>query len=430
MNIIKKITIIFALICLFGGVKCFATSGTVNAPNGLVLRETASRTSNPITTINNSQTVEVIEKTEEWYKVKYNNYEGYLFAEYVNVSEPVVEENTEDNQKEEQTVENTESSVEPIQTEEQYSTYPKETTTLSNTKVYLVPSITASVINNIEATKAVTINKVVNAWAYITFENNSGWVRKSLLKEDNEIIETKTEEQAAEETDSPEKEAQTNFESRKGYINVSFSANVRESADKTAKIVTTLTTNTGVTIVGDEGDWYKITYGDYTGYISKPLISNTPIAETTSRGATTREIATTTENSAIETTDTTISAGEKLVSFAKQYLGYKYVYGGSSSSGFDCSGFVYYVYNSCGYSLSRLCPTQSTSGIAISRSELQQGDLVFFNNTSDGSIGHVGMYIGGGQFIHAANQRRGITTDTLNSGYYNTYYYSARRIIY
>lgn len=122
-------------------------------------------------------------------------------------------------------------------------------------------------------------------------------------------------------------------------------------------------------------------------------------------------------------------SGYSIVEFAKKYLGYSYVYGGTTPSGFDCSGFVYYVFNSCGYKLSRSCYAQSTSGIAVSKGDLQLGDLIFFNNGSNGSIGHVGIYIGSGQFIHAANPSRGVVTDTINSGYYNTYYYSARRIV-
>ena len=116
--------------------------------------------------------------------------------------------------------------------------------------------------------------------------------------------------------------------------------------------------------------------------------------------------------------------GDKIVSFAKKYIGYGYTWGGTSpSKGFDCSGFVYYVYNSCGYSLSRSCQVQATSGTAVSKSNLAKGDLVFFDNGSNGSIGHVGIYIGGGKIIHAENERTGVRTDTINSGYYNKYYY-------
>ena len=123
------------------------------------------------------------------------------------------------------------------------------------------------------------------------------------------------------------------------------------------------------------------------------------------------------------------SEGERIANYAKQYIGYGYGYGGTSpESGFDCSGFAQYVYSSCGYSIGRTCSNQLGNGSQISKEELQVGDLVFFNNTSSGSVGHVGIYIGDNMIVHAANSRRGVTTDTIASGYYNNYYYTARRI--
>ena len=107
-----------------------------------------------------------------------------------------------------------------------------------------------------------------------------------------------------------------------------------------------------------------------------------------------------------------------------QYKGYPYVYGGASPSGFDCSGFTSYVYKHFGVTLSRTAAGQASNGKAVKRSELQVGDLVMFCSP----INHVGIYAGNNQIIHAANKARGITMDTISSGYYNTNYNCARRI--
>lgn len=440
MDKIKKVTLVFILIFLLAGVKVLATSGTVNAPSGLVLRETASKTSKPITTVNDKETVEIIETLDQWYKVKYKGYEGYLFSQYVNV------EKTEEPVKEEKPAEEETPKEEPAETTETEQTatpeseYPKTVEMLSNAKVYLTPSVTASIIYNVEAKKEVTITKSLNSWFHITVDNNSGWVRKSFVeaKIEQPVEKTETESTQEQEEKEPEKEPQKTeeFKSKKGYIDVNSSVNVRKSASTSSDILTTLTTNTEVTVVGEEGDWYKITYRDYTGYISKSFVSDKQVA--TSRGNFSREQNSTSTAPEENTTqddlpETTVPAtssegGGNIAEFAKKYLGSSYAYGGTTPSGFDCSGFVYFVYNSCGYQLSRSCSVQATSGVGVSKSELAEGDMVFFNNTSDGSIGHVGIYIGDGRFIHAANPSKGVKTDTLNSGYYNTYFYSARRL--
>ena len=121
--------------------------------------------------------------------------------------------------------------------------------------------------------------------------------------------------------------------------------------------------------------------------------------------------------------------GTSVVEYAKNYLGCKYVSGGSSpTSGFDCSGFTSYVYKNFGVSLSRSSRGQINDGVAVSRSDLQPGDIVVFNNSGNTAIGHVGIYIGGDNFIHAANPSQGVTITSLSSSYYNKRYVGARRV--
>jgi len=113
-----------------------------------------------------------------------------------------------------------------------------------------------------------------------------------------------------------------------------------------------------------------------------------------------------------------------VVGVAMQYLGIPYRWGGSSpSTGFDCSGFVMYVFSRVGVSLPRVVSAQYRVGVPVSRSELQPGDLVFFN-----SLGHNGIYIGGGQFIHSPHTGDVVKISSL-SGYYIDNWVGARRVL-
>ena len=119
---------------------------------------------------------------------------------------------------------------------------------------------------------------------------------------------------------------------------------------------------------------------------------------------------------------------EDLVAFAKSYEGYPYVYGGNGPNSFDCSGFVLYCYKHFGYSFSRGAQEQYEDGVKVGFNELLPGDLVFFSGNGY-YITHVGLYLGDGKFIHASNPTRGVVIDTLWSGYYNSHYWGACRII-
>ena len=124
----------------------------------------------------------------------------------------------------------------------------------------------------------------------------------------------------------------------------------------------------------------------------------------------------------------TTANGQAIVNKAKQYLGVPYVYGGASPSGFDCSGLVYYVLKSLGYSPYRTPADQYRQGTYVSKENLQPGDIVFFANTYASGISHVGIYAGNGQFIHAPNSRSVVSYADLTSGYWADHYYGARRM--
>ena len=124
-----------------------------------------------------------------------------------------------------------------------------------------------------------------------------------------------------------------------------------------------------------------------------------------------------------------LSSGN-VVAAAYAFRGTRYVMGGTSRSGFDCSGFVRYILSATdGVELPRTASDQYYNGTPIANDQLQPGDLVFFKGTYKAGISHVGIYAGGGKFIHAANAHKGVRMDNLNDSYYQAHYAGARRVL-
>ena len=195
--------------------------------------------------------------------------------------------------------------------------------------------------------------------------------------------------------------------------------NVRSGPGTTYSKVTTLSDGAVVSIVGIDNGWYKIkTSSGATGYVSSEYMV-TCKDSSGSRGDGTTAVAVASNS----------SMGQQIVDYAKQFLGVPYVYGGNGPSSFDCSGFTSYIYRHFGYTLNRTASTQLSNGVAVSKSELQPGDLVFFRYNTSYPASHVGIYIGNGQFIHASTNKYQVQIDQLLTGHYANVYIAGRRIL-
>ena len=252
-------------------------------------------------------------------------------------------------------------------------------TTGSSLRLRAEPSTSASVVTTLDKSVAVAIlDDSVDGWYKIAYNGSTGYVSADYLNVD-----------------------QDNVFTTYGRVN-SDGVNVRSDASTDSSVLATIEEDAIVTVNGLVDGWYDVTceYGT-EGYIRSDFLDLT-------------------ESS---------SSNSDIAATAKQYLGTGYVYGGASPRGCDCSGVTMYVYSQHGYSLPHSATSQWQSGLGTrvySISELQPGDLVFFNDPSRNAgkaCSHAGIYTGDGQFIHSSSSRSGgVIVSSLTSGYYNTYF--------
>jgi len=194
------------------------------------------------------------------------------------------------------------------------------------------------------------------------------------------------------------------------------SLRVRQGPGTNYGVLGSITNGSYYPISGKANGWYQISFNGRTGYVSSDYVLVKSIGELDTPAA------------AAPVVYHDASLADQIVAYALQYKGYPYVYATAGPNSFDCSGFTSYVYAHFGYTLNRSSKDQIKNGVAVSKSELQPADLLLFSK--DGTrVTHVGLYIGGGQFIHASTSTTGVIISDLNSTYYTTHYFAARRII-
>ena len=402
--------------------------GHVNASSGLRLRKEASTSAEVYEIVPNGAEVTALKLSNGWYTVRYQNTVGYMDAEYVDV----------------------------LQTASYAS--PLTGRILGDVVNPLAqPNAEADVMAQLAGGSQVTVVGVQSSWYVIQFGSMSGYLHPANVELTNatqispvtvtapatggpdiiiapsaDVIEAavptqtanETEPQPAPEEPAAEPEAEpaaepaalltaeqpeepaANDDAVYAFVTGSV-VNVRAEATTSSDVLTKLSQGTRVEILEDLGEWCRIAFGDSTGYMASEYLMET--------------------NSLSDAS----SLRQEIVQYASQYLGIMYRYGGKNpSTGFDCSGFVYYVFSHFGYTLNPGASNQMRNSTRISKEELLPGDLVFFNNGSAALASHVAIYIGDGKIIHATRTGRPVSINSLSESYYSRYYAGAGRVIF
>ncbi len=452
----KKLLIILIIIAILSVMTVISNATTNGVITGetVKLREGPSLDAGLVTLLSVDNKVEVLGKEGDWYQVKYREYEGYVYADYIDVDGEVVDNTATTNQVANNTTENVvntvyntasnetipqenvvanntvnNTTVDTTNTETQNSIIGTNQKILEEIELKILPLINAETLQTLTKDTIVTVDDEANGWAFISTDSVSGWIRADKLTAE-ETNQTSTEQTN---TTEPAEQTPATTEPQTGYISAS-SVNVRASASTSANVVTTLTRNTEVTIEGEENGWTRITTSTgVSGYVSSEYISDEQV-QATNRSDTerTQKIVelpnTATDVTETEEVNTVVNKGEEVVDYAKTLLGKDYVYGGVGPNSFDCSGFTQYVYKKFGINLSHSASAQANIGTTVSKSDLQLGDMVFFSQGGS-SIGHVGIFVGNNSFIHAANPQKGVVITSLADGYYTSNYKTAKRVL-
>lgn len=433
---LKAVLVLAVALCLalsIGALQARADSdgaATVTA-SALNMRSEASASSSIVTCLPRGTTVIVLNKTGSWYKVSYKDYTGYMSAEYLSAS------NSADGSFGTGTVTGNDvrirsgagTSYSVLATRDKgdtlavtgvsgswykvdlsgttgyiSSTYlslgtssgttassVSGTGTVNGTGVRLRsgPGTSYAILGSYDTGAAMTVTGESGDWYKVSCNGKSGYIYKTYLTLGGSTAASSGSFTVTAISDTA--------------ATAISAVHMRSGPATSYTSQRVLSAGTSVTITGESGSWYRVAYNGSVGYVYKTYLSTSSSASS--------------------------SEGARIVAEAKKYLGVPYVYGGTSTSGFDCSGFVYYVYRQCGYSITRTSTAQNGNGTYVSRDSLQPGDIIIFYNSAMSAIGHSGIYIGDGQFIHASSGSGKVVISSLSSTYYNSHYYSARRVV-
>ena len=356
-----------------------ATASFANSNEGTVTADALNVRSGPSTSygittkLYKGDKVEILETSNGWHKIKESNGKiGWVSGDYIKVSSG--------------------------STSQPSTSTTKATVTATSLNVRSGAGTSYSVITKLpKGTVVDVLESASNGWKKIkTSGGTTGWVSGEYLTTGS-----------AGNSSTNNSTSQTSY---KATVNTD-SLNMRKGAGTSYSVITKLSNGTVVDVLESASNgWKKIKTSNGTiGWVSGSYLAN-GVVEQTSTPSTNKVQA--------------------VIDLAHKQLGKPYVWGAEGPNSFDCSGLIYYVYkNAASITLPRTSSDQYSAGVAVSRSNLKAGDLIFSSTDGTGNITHVAIYVGDGQMIHAPRNGKNVEKVSINNSYWNKAYVGARRVL-
>ena len=356
-----------------------ATASFANSNEGTVTADALNVRSGPSTSygittkLYKGDKVEILETSNGWHKIKASNGKiGWVSGDYIKVSSG--------------------------STSQPSTSTTKATVTATSLNVRSGAGTSYSVITKLpKGTVVDVLESASNGWKKIkTSGGTTGWVSGEYLTTGS-----------AGNSSTNNSTSQTSY---KATVNTD-SLNMRKGAGTSYSVITKLSKGTVVDVLESASNgWKKIKTSNGTiGWVSGSYLAN-GVVEQPSTPSTNKVQA--------------------VIDLAHKQLGKPYVWGAEGPNSFDCSGLIYYVYkNAASITLPRTSSDQYSAGVAVSRSNLKAGDLIFSSTDGTGNITHVAIYVGDGQMIHAPRNGKNVEKVSINNSYWNKAYVGARRVL-
>lgn len=395
---------------------------TKSTTGDLFVREKADKESEAIGVLpKDTKVVVKDDSNKSWAKISYKNKEAYVSKDFLT--------NEKSNKKVVSEAKKQVSKNNPEVNKVKSNSAEKSVDMWVKSPVYIrsEKSISSNKLGVLEKNAKVQ-GVVEDGWFKTSVNGNNGFISIKYLQ--NSKIEEKQNDKLqiseAKKKEQVNKSNSTKFEGTNYTGYVKESVNVRDKDSMDSNVVSVL--KKGTKVSGIKGNyWLKLSEGRY---VSVNYIQDSKVESNQTKNTEVKDSYKKDSNSKVVRSNEG-GSGSAVAQAAYNYLGERYVWGSAQPGvGFDCSGLTSYLYNKvCGISLYRNSVAQSNNGYPVSKSNLKQGDLLFFSTNGSGSISHVGIYVGNGKMIHASTPSTGVIISDIDSNYYSNTFVTARRIL-